>query len=152
VIVLSRPGSGVFDSVRSETGVDVELLVGGTFLRHFVTTFNYGETELLLARYSSDSHVNPREWIGPGFAVTNGPGGDFRVADVYAGTDAESRGVSEGELLAEVDSMPASGFDLASMRELLSSFDVGETVTFGFREGGIRRIDITVEDLLPDYP
>lgn len=151
--VLVLPGTTIFDSLRSETGRSIRALLGSTFLRHFLTTFDYRDSELLLARFTDDAHVDPREWIGPGIEVSDGPSGDFIVSDVYEGTDAEAAGVVPGMRIAEIDGAAVDVYDLDGFRRLLSSKTVGERIGIGFREGvSVVVTPVLVEDLLPAYP
>jgi hypothetical protein len=151
--VLVVPGTSLFSSVSSETGRTIGALLGNTFLRAFLTTFDYRDRELLLAEFSDQDHIDAREWIGPGFAVGDGPSGDFLITDVYAGTDAEAAGIVEGMVVTEIDGSSVRSFDVPGFRRHLSSFAVGARIDVGVREGGaVNPISVLVEDLLPSYP
>ena len=148
------PGTNFFAAIRRETGSDVRALLGGSWLRYFLVTLDYPGRQIRLARFTASSHVNEREWIGPGFKLGSGPSGHFTVADVYTGTDAEDKGVQQGDRIAEIDGMPAGGFDLDEARTLVTTFMVGTLVDFGFRDanGQIQTLAVEIEDLLPGYP
>jgi hypothetical protein len=150
---LVLPGSALVDGLASETGAPIQLLLGGTWLRYFLVTVNYPASELRFAPYTDTSHVNPDEWIGPGFEVSDGPGTDFEITDVYTGTDAESQGVMVGDLIAEFEGASTLGMPLDAFRLMLTSYTPGTSLDFGFRVGpSIVTVPVLVEDLLPVYP
>ena len=151
--VLIIPGTGIFSGVQAETGMNVEMLLGSTFLRHFLTTIDYPDSELLLAPYSSSSHIDPDEWMGPGFEVNAPLGGGFIIHDVYAGTDAESAGVPEDSELLSIDGTSVSGMTLDQVRAMLRSVPLGNTVDIEADDGGgVQVYSVVSEDLLPAYP
>ncbi len=144
----------IFAALSGETGVAIDLLLGGTFLRHFLTTVDMPAALLRLAPFTETDHINPNEWIGPGFRVNDGPKGDFIVWDVYSGTDADKAGVVPGARLAEINGESVKDYDVEEFRLLMTTFEVGTVLTFGFRatDGSIVDLDILVEDLLPAWP
>lgn len=150
--VMVMPDS-TLSSVSAETGRDIKMLLGGTYLRYFLLAVDYDSRELGLAEYADPSHVNPNEWIGPGLKLNDGPAGDYLVGDVYDGTDAQAAGFEVGDRVTEIDGQPTSNYSLAEVRHLLTTFPVGTDLAIGLKQGdAVTTIDVTVEDLLPSYP
>jgi len=148
--------NGIFNSLENETGAPIQVFLGGTWLRHFLIAIDYSTTTLQVGSYTTPDHINPNEWIGPGFRVNDGPNSDFLVYDVYDGTDAAGKGVQVNWRLAEFDGQPTSTWStVEAFRDHLSSFAPGTPVDFGFRDAGdpqvINTISILIQDLLPAY-
>lgn len=152
--VMMIPGTGLFGGLAGETGRTISLLLGGTFLRYFLTTVNYPATELRLAPYTSTSHVSPNEWVGPGINVRLGVIGDFIVTDVYGGSPAEAAGIVVGDYIAELDGVDVGAWATAdAFRAMLTSYPVGTIVNLGVRMGpSIVAVPVMIADLLPAYP
>ncbi len=152
VPALVVPGWNLFDLISSEVGTEVDAIVGGTFLRYFVTTIDYPGHELVLAEYADPSHIDPREYVLPGFDLVRS-GGRWVVSAVFPGTDAAAQGIQSGETVEQL-----GGMDIGPIEEddgvaaIYAEYDVGEAIAVGIdRAGGLVTIDVLVEDLLPDF-
>jgi hypothetical protein len=150
--VLVLPDGGLLDGLTAEVGVEVRGLVGGTFLRNYLTAIDYPGAALTLRRYAERDHVDPDEFIRVGFTL-RASGGTWRVADVYPGTAAAAQGLAPGEVVARLDGVELDGAGEATVAGLLAGFALGEEVPVAVaRAAGIEVLHIAVEDLLPDYP
>ncbi|HKA91206.1 MAG TPA: aspartyl protease family protein [Haliangiales bacterium] len=146
------PGSMLFRNVAAETGRDVRVLLGGKFLRSFFTTIDYQAERVRLARYVDPTHIDPDEWIRPGFRLTL-RGGAWTVTTVYVGTDASAKGMLEGDVVLQIDGMAIVGLGSDAVDALMRGRPVGGSVAVELRRGA-QTIDVQVlvEDLLPHYP
>ncbi len=104
--VFDLPGDNIFywdtlESIAEETGRDLEILVGGTYLRNFFVTFNFSKKTMSLAPYF-DPDIDPYEFVGPSL-IFRQENCDLLVEEVFAGGDAEAASVMEGDRLTEVD-------------------------------------------------
>ena len=129
----------------------IRALLGGAYLREFLTTIDFPGERLWLERYRADDHIDRREFIGPGFEVGERLG-NYSVTQVYQGTEAEQAGVTRAYGLDAVNGTFVSGRDSLAVEELLHGFDPGDVVHFQFGVGGdIVELDLTIVDLLPEY-
>lgn len=151
VPALVVPGWDLFEAISDEAGEPVDAIIGGSYLRHFVATIDYPGRELVLARYADPSHIDPREYVGPGFDIVRSAG-QWRVGDVYPGTDAAARGIDGGELVVELGGQPIVDLDGDGVAAVIAGFDIGEPLPVTIdRLGALVTIDVLVEDLLPEY-
>ncbi len=146
----------IFDALQSETGADVEIFLGGTWLRHYLTSVDFTTDMLHLAEFLDPDHINPDEWVGPGVRFNDGPGHDFLVYDVYDGTDAASKGVQVGWRLAEIDGQATAAWDtVEEFRSYLAGLAPGTLASFGFRDPNdlavVTNLPLLIEELLPPY-
>ena len=149
VVDQATTKSNLFANISAEVGLPIQLLVGGSFLRHFAVKVDYEEGRLNLARYQDQDHVSPDEYVGPGFSFcASAHSGDHVVVDVYQGTDAQTQGVQPGEVLQAVDGKQVKGLTQAQVLELMRKVAVGSKtrLTFGATERQVK-----VERLLKDY-
>jgi hypothetical protein len=148
---LVVPGWDLFDAISSEVDADVQAIIGGSALRHFVTTIDYPSRELVLAEYADPSHIDPREFVRPGFELVRS-GERWVVSDVYDSSDAEAQGVRSGETVAELGGTPIGALEEAEVLQLLDGYAVGGLVPVGLqRVAGLETVDVMMEDLLPEY-
>jgi hypothetical protein len=146
------PGSTLFSSLSSETGKDVRVLIGGKFLRSFFTTIDYQAGMVRLARYADPTHIDPDEWVRPGFRLML-HGDDWRVGTVYPDTDAAAKGILEGDLVEQIDGMAIAGLASDAVDALLRGHAAGTTVRVDLLRGAQTIVvQVLVEDLLPHYP
>ena len=144
--------STLLDALSREVGQQVQLLVGGNFLRHYAVKVDYQGARIMLGRYRSQDHVDPREYVGPGFSFCRTAAGEQQVLDVYQGTDASAQGVQPGDLLQQVDGTAVKGMQREAVLSLLRKPAVGVAgkLTFTTAKGTVER-QIKVEQLLADY-
>lgn len=153
VLVLPAAADAeLFGAIAAEVDRDVEVVVGGSYLRYFSVTVDGPGRALAVAPYLDLSHLDANEYRRPGFTLARA-GGRWTVGDVYDGTDAEAAGIVPGDTVAEL-----GGDDLSAVTTdddlvtILNRYDVGERVPVGVVRGGeVVTIDVLVEDLLPAY-
>lgn len=151
VPALVLPDDGLFESISRETDLDVRGVVGGMFLRSYVTTLDYAAESMRLLPYSSTDHLDPAEFISVGFELAQN-GDEWFVQNVFPGTDAALKGIREGEVVAEVAGVPIAGLARAEVEELIAPYGLGDAMPVGVeRSGEIDLIEVTVEDLLPTF-
>ncbi len=150
VSALVLPGVNIFAGIGAEVGVPVRGLVGGSFLRNYLTTIDYPGDEMSLARYTNLDHVDANEFVRPGFTMGRYAGA-WRVQDVYTGTAAAAAGIVSGDQVVAIDDTDISGLDASAVGALLASFALGEEVPVGVARGGGTEFFIEVEDLLPTF-
>lgn len=152
VVEQSSSKQALFSNLSAEVGKKIQLLVGGTFLRHFGVKLDYDGGTLSLARYKQQDHVEADEYVGPGFSFCASDKGEHVVVGVYQGTDAAARGVTAGEVLREVDGKSVAGMTEDQVSALLRKPGAGSTVklTFGKPADTVERT-VKVERLLKDY-
>jgi hypothetical protein len=146
------PDATLFNDLSSEVGTTIVALVGGTFLRNYQTTIRYPADRLELASYHNPVHINPREFIGPGFDLAEGCDGGIFVAQVYPGTSAADQGIQEGYQVTAIDTQPLDGLTVDEADRLMRSYDAGAEVAMELRPGYVARsYTFTYSDLLPRF-
>jgi hypothetical protein len=146
------PGSPLFGSLSQETGRDVQVLVGGHFLRAFFTTIDYQSSQVRLARYADPTHIDPNEWIGPGFRLQV-MGNDWKINTVFPSTDAATQGLALGDIVEMIGTMAIRGLDAGAVNSLLDSYGLGTRIPLEISRGGVTiNVQVLVQDLLPHYP
>jgi hypothetical protein len=140
-----------FSGISTETGVSVVGAVGGGFLRRRVTIIDYPAKQLVLADYLDSSFIDPNEFVGVGFYLSQ-EGTSWVVAEVLAPSGAETAGLMVGDIVSTVDGTSLAGMDAVAVNQLLTGFSVGDVVTVTVeRSSQTLDLKITVENLLPDY-
>ena len=151
VPVMLVPDWGVLESISNEVGLPVNALIGGSFLRYFLTTFDYQSGELRLRRYRQPP-VPADEFVGPAlsFARFNQ---DWFLREVYPDHDAFNDGLRPGDLIEEIDGMPLHGQPGEVIDAALARFAIGDEVPMSWRRGTqTGTVEVLVEDFLPSYP
>jgi len=139
-----------FQSLEAELGRPVSLLLGDTFLREFFVALDIPRQTMLLARYQSMTHLDPREFVFVGLSL-RASGNEVVVDHVYPGKDAEAKGVRSGDVVMAIDDNTVTSVERAM--DLVRAHDVGQTAAFRFeRNRATFNADLLVEDLLPAYP
>jgi C-terminal processing protease CtpA/Prc len=132
--------------------VPVQVFLGGSFLRHFLTTIDYPERVVRFGRYDDPSHIPADEFVGVGFTLRR-DGDDWVVFEVYPDHDAYRDGVRGGDVVEEIDGMPLTGQPGQVVDAALRRFALGQEVPMSIsRLGTARDVRILVEDLLPSLP
>jgi hypothetical protein len=149
--VLLVPGSDLLAGLSREVGVDVRALVGGSLLRHFLTTLDYQRRALRLMRYR-EPPVPADEFVGPALSFSRF-GEDWILHEVYPGHDAHADGLRPGDVIEEIDGMPLRGQPGEVLDAALARFGLGEEVPMRYRRGTLTGTALVlVEDVLPSYP
>jgi membrane-associated protease RseP (regulator of RpoE activity) len=163
-------GPKIWSFQRGETEYGFKVIPGGAYVR-IIGMNNLDEVDpadeprsyrqksfpqrLLVVSAGSLSHLLQAFVIGVVlFGVVGIPGGSitdpdvdeieaWRVSEVRPDSAAEAAGLQEGDRIVEVGGRPASEFD--ELSEALSSFEVGDDVTFTVvRDGDERTVDATL--------
>jgi hypothetical protein len=143
-------GDMLLDGISKEVGLTINGLVGGTFLREFYVTLDYGKQSIGLKRYSSLDFIVD-EGIRVGIAVVSEPGAHGRVQTVYPNTDAAAQGVMPGDIVSQIDGQDVSMVDDAAISaKLIGKLGTSHTIVFGCPGcGGFQGTKtIKVDDLL----
>ncbi len=149
--VLVLPEGSLFDDIERETGVPVKGLVGGTFLRSYLTTIDFPGERLALARYLDQSHIDADEFVRVGFTMAK-RGGAWEVRDVYPGTDAAAEGIVSGDRVASVDTEAVADLSEEEVSAIFGRFELGDEVPVSVERGTeTHNYQIAVEDLLPRF-
>jgi hypothetical protein len=141
-------GDQLLDGFAAEVGHPVDGLLGGAYLREFLVTIDYPHGALDLARYATRDHIDPDEFHQLGFTIDVAPDGAahrFQVTHVFAGTDAEQKGVATGELLASIGGTATDPLGTDEVEKLLHG-PVGQTRVV--QTAGATRT-VAIDDLLP---
>jgi len=146
------PNDELLPSLSSEVGTNVQMLVGGSFLRYFLVTVDYPKNVIHFAQYTAPKRISPDEFVGVGFALTfNSTSKQWSVAECYPNHDAFNQGIQVGDIVLDVDGTPITGASGATLDMLFGKFpNVGDKVPIVTnRSNGT--LMIAVENLLPDY-
>jgi len=84
-----------------------------------------------------------------GFQAMKLDSSGFRVITVLANTPATSAGIMVGDLITEVDGLPAGLMSQAEFGELLQRADETVVQFRVVRDGSARLITLTLQELLP---
>ena len=126
-------------------------IVGAGFLRRRVTIIDYPAKQLVLADYLDSSFIDPNEFVGVGFYLSQ-EGTSWVVAEVLSPSGAQTAGLLSGDIVSTVDGTSLAGLDAVAVNQLLTGFSVGDVVTVTVeRSSQTVDVQITVENLLPDY-
>jgi hypothetical protein len=145
------PDATLFTQIGAEVDENIALFVGGTFLRHFQTTFRYGDRTLDLAPYQNPVHINKLEFVSPGFDLATSCDGALFVGKVYPGSDAEAQGVRPGTPLVAIDGQLVADLGLDEATRLLHAYEPGAQVEFSLQGMVVYKVTLTYADLLPPY-
>jgi hypothetical protein len=138
------------DAISREVGHPIAGSLGGTFLRNFLVYIHYPSCRLGLALYDDRSWiVDEARRLGFTFG-TSGPGG-YAVYSVTPGSDAEAKGVREGDVVVAVD-----GQELSQLSDLevgaVGHGPVGAVRQVQFGKASAlsgQTVGIRVDELLP---
>jgi hypothetical protein len=151
VPVMVIPGSTLLHSLSVEVHRPVQALVGGTLLRHFLTTIDYPAETLHLSPYQDKSHIPPNEFVGVGFTLES-VGLDWQVLDVFAGTDAATQGLAPGQVVTKIGDVSIVGKPVSAVEAEFAKYKLGEKMPVSVRVSGELQLrEVLVENLLPDY-
>lgn len=145
-------GSNALQHLSDETGRQVDVLLGGAFMRYYQLTIDYPAQKVTLQPYLDTDHVDPEEYIGVGFTWEQVATGNVVVERIVPGSDADQQGVAEGDRI-----LTAGPYDILLTGEggvgsAVAAAVLGETVSFTLeRNDTSAPYDIVVEDLLPSF-
>ncbi|HTM21983.1 MAG TPA: aspartyl protease family protein [Kofleriaceae bacterium] len=151
VAALVVDDASLFAGLSQEVGRPVAGLVGGSFLRAYLTGIDYPDHALHLHRYAAQDHIDPDEFVRVGFTLAPA-GATWEVRDVYPGTDAAAEGLTPGAPVAAIDGTTLAGLDGAAVGALIDGHALGDELAVDVDLGaGVEEHLVTVEDLLPRY-
>lgn len=145
-------GSVALQNLSYETGRDVQVLLGGAFLRYYQVTIDYPAHRLTLQPYLDTDHVDEDEYLGVGFFWEQVAIGNVVVDRIIPGSDADTQGVAAGDRI-----LRAGPYDIlltgeGGVTSAISIAGEGETVAFTLeRNDATALYEILVEDLLPAF-
>ena len=151
VPVLVLEGDDLFDAASAEVGAPVLAILGGTYLRWFLTTMDFPQRSMTLRPYLAPDHIDPAEFAGVGFTIAR-VSGQWRVERVLPGTDAEAEGLATGDAVLALDGVATAGLDPSEVDAILTAPSLGEELPVVIeRAGDMVEILVSVEDLLPEF-
>ena len=151
VPVLVLDEDDLFDAASAEVGAPVLAILGGTYLRWFLTTMDFPRRSMTLRPYLAPDHIDPAEFAGVGFTMARSAG-QWRVDRVIPGTDAEDEGLASGDPVLALDGTPTATLDAAEVDAILAAPALGEELPVAIeRAGEMVEILVSVEDLLPEF-
>jgi hypothetical protein len=148
------PGPAPFDALTAETGREIELILGGSFLRLHALEIDYPASRLRLAAYQPASHVDPDEYLLPGFTFCrSGDKTGMLVVTVFEGTDAATQGVTPGDRFTTVDGTAVEALSAAETLALIHRRSEGDLleITFTTDQGTTEPRQLRLQRVLADY-
>jgi S1-C subfamily serine protease len=141
----------LFESVSAEVGAPVVAILGGTYLRWFLTTMDFPRQSMTLRAYREPDHIDPAEFVAVGFTLEP-RGGEWVIGRVIPGTDAEAEGLLAGQQVLTLDGTSTAGLGRAEVDALVAGFSLGEELPVGVLQGQeMVEVLVSVEDLLPEF-
>lgn len=142
-----------------ETNQKVELLIGHSYLLHFMTGVDYDHPALTLARYSTPRPVETEMFEGFGiwlFGATEGTSCLPVVAMAHGG-EAERAGIDVGDCVLELDGRDGASMTDADVSLVLRQAELGQALSMtvldspiaGARRTSPRAVTLTKTNLLP---
>lgn len=119
-----------FARLEVETGHRVELLLGHSFLLHFVLGVDHPSSTLTLARFSAPRDVETEmfESVGVWLLDAVETSGCLAVGALAHGSEAEAAGVDVGDCVVEVDGTVVTRETAAQTQQALEEAEVGRVV------------------------
>jgi len=145
---LDRPVAEFPSSGKSGLpGADVDGSIGSQILRQFVITFDYSRHELWFER-SAVFGTPTMQWK-TGFQAVKADTPGFRVVTVFPNSPAAAAGIRVGDVIIEVDGLPAESIGQAEFTDLMRRPD-GTLVSLSIvRDGTTWPVALILKELLP---
>jgi hypothetical protein len=150
-------GDSLLDGLEPEVGHPFDGLLGGSFLREFFVTIDYPRGTLHLQRYATRDHIVD-EFQRAGIALGPDPTGNHRyvIATVYAGSDAQAKGLAPGFQVVAIDGQMLDNLDPLTADALLDGV-VGTTKQIALGQASVALpsgsiAPVRVDDLVPIPP
>ncbi len=142
----------LLDSISREVRTQIDCLLGGTFLRNFLVTIDYPNSQLHLDPYLTPPIPDEFRRVGISIGLDS-TARYFVVASVYPNTDAANQGIMVGDQVVSIDGTILMGY-VATADQLLDG-TVGTTkmIQFGTTKNPAntnQTLAVKVEDLLPN--
>jgi len=145
---IERPATR-FPSIRGEglPFTDVDGSIGYEILRQFVLTFDDSRRGLW---FEHSGAFGARTGQGSaGFQAIKTTGSGFSVTTVVPNTAAADAGMQVGDVITEVDGLPAVSMSVSELAALMRR-PAGTSVQLNIVRGGVARpATLTLKDLLP---
>ncbi len=143
----------LLDGISHELGMQLDCLLGGSFLRNFLVTIDYPNGKLHLDPYLTPPI--PDEFRRVGITIALDVAGQFVVQSVYPGTDAAKQGIMVGDEVISIDgtSLASVGYVAAADQLLDGTPGTSKTIVFGtLAQSGSHGspLSVMVDDLLPN--
>lgn len=142
-----------------ETGQRVEMLLGHSFLLHFMAGVDYASATLTLAPYADELPVETEMFESFGLWLANlGPEYNcLRVVALAHGTDAQAAEIDVGDCIVELDGLAASELSDTALTIRMQGSELGDELDVavvdspgeGARVSQPRMVTLEKIDLLP---
>jgi Aspartyl protease/PDZ domain len=153
--IMTSPPDQLLDGISGELGMQIDCLLGGSFLRNFLVTITYPKGELHLEPYLTPPI--PDEFRRAGFTIDlDATAQNFVVASVYPNTDAAKQGIMVNDEVVAIDgtALASVGYVAAADDLLDGTPGTSKMITFGARTGvaahANQTLSVLVEDLIPN--
>jgi hypothetical protein len=153
--IMSTPPDELLDGISGELNMQVDGLLGGSFLRNFLVSIDYPKGQLHLQPYLTPPI--PDEFRRVGFTIgLDAAGTNFVVASVYPNTDAATQGIMVGDQIVSVDgtSLVSVGYVATADALLDGTPGTSKMIKFGAKTGDPAlagtTISVMVDDLIPN--
>jgi len=145
-------GSEALQHLSAETGRQVQVLLGGAFLRYYQLTIDYPAQQVTLQPYLDTDHVDPDEYVGVGFTWEQIAAGNVVVDRVIPDSDAAQQGVAAGDRILTAGPYNVLLTGEGGVGSAVASSLLGDTVSFTLeRNDATALYEILIEDLLPTF-
>ncbi len=160
VPVMTIPGdellNGISQELDSSGKTQIDGLLGGSFLRNFLVTVDYPKGQLHLQQYKTQTWQDEFKRVGVGLGAT-APGShhSYAVGVVYAGSDAEQKGIRAGDEIWSIDGMSLDGLDpIIADSALNGTPRTTKTIVYSITDNATTptSVDVLVDDLIPSPP
>lgn len=138
--------------LQIETGVNIEMVLGQSFLQRFSFTIDYVEPTLYLSPYATQEHV-VEDFTGLSFGVRE-EADCYIVTMLIPGRDAWNQGLEFGDCIVSLGDQhqPGGELTLDEFWDGVDSLPVGASVPVRIKRGeSIIPMDITIENMLPAW-
>lgn len=139
----SIAGGRTLSTVSNTVGVEVDAILGGTWLREHLVAIDYPNQQLIVSSYGDLSHIK-NEFESVGVEIIQ-DSDSISVYTVFEGSDAEAQGVQVGEVLTSLDGIAIDELGFDEVQALLHG-QPGTRLTLGLAG---REVEVLREDLLP---
>lgn len=125
----------------------VDGSIGYEILRQFIITFDYSRRELWF-EHAAAFGKKTTEWK-TGFQAVKADGPDFRVVTVQPNSPAAGAGINVGDVITEVEGLPAASVGQAQFSALMKRPD-GTVIRLRIiRDGVAQSVTLTLKELFP---
>jgi hypothetical protein len=153
-IPVADPADDLLANLGQELGVQLDGLLGGSFLRNFLVTIAYPSGQLHLQRYNSPPVAD--EFRRVGITVNEDSGGTgFLVTSVYPGSDAAAKQVSVNDQVLAIGSVQLDPIADQFDADNLLDGTPGTTIQIKFGRAmsptiANQTVGLLVDDLIPN--